>query len=419
MTDLTDPNSIEPVVRNALASAEVHDIHTHLYAPQFGELLLYGVDEMLRFHYIVAEFFRAAGDEISPADFWALPNDKQADLIWQHLFVNRSPISESCRGVATCLQQLGLDPSETSLDAYRSYFAQTDPTSHIDRVLELTNVRSMIMTNDPFDDVERPFWKPDFTCDDRFLAALRIDTLLEGWPRAGKLLTQLGYDVQDDLSGKTVDEVQRFLVDWIDLMRPQYLAASLGPDFRYPADTAGARLLEQCVLPVAADHGLAMGIMIGVRRQVNPDLRLAGDAVGYADISAVTNLCTGFSHNRFLLTALARENQHEMVVTARKFRNLHIFGCWWFVNVPSLQHEITRMRMELLGHTFTPQHSDARVLEQLLYKWHDAKVMLGNVLTEKYTALAETGYKLTAEQIGNEVADLLGGSAMRFIRSSS
>ena len=25
-----------------------------------------------------------------------------------------------------------------------------------------------------------------------------------------------------------------------------------------------------------------------------------------------------------------------LCVTARKFRNLHVFGCWWFMNVPSI-----------------------------------------------------------------------------------
>ena len=41
-----------------------------------------------------------------------------------------------------------------------------------------------------------------------------------------------------------------------------------------------------------------------------------------------------------------------------------LLGCWWFVNNPSLIDEITRMRMELLGTSFIPQHSDARILDQ-------------------------------------------------------
>ena len=34
--------------------------------------------------------------------------------------------------------------------------------------------------------------------------------------------------------------------------------------------------------------------MIGVRRQVNPRIRLAGDAVGKADLRALENICRDF-----------------------------------------------------------------------------------------------------------------------------
>jgi hypothetical protein len=35
-----------------------------------------------------------------------------------------------------------------------------------------------------------------------------------------------------------------------------------------------------------------------------------------------------------------------------------IFGCWWWLNNPSLIVEIKRMRCELLGTIFIPHHSD-------------------------------------------------------------
>jgi len=43
---------------------------------------------------------------------------------------------------------------------------------------------------------------------------------------------------------------------------------------------------------------------------------------------------------------LARENQHALCIAARKFRNLHVFGCWWFLNNPSIIEEMTRMLLE-------------------------------------------------------------------------
>ena len=45
-------------VEEIVASTPVYDIHTHLYDPAFGDLLLWGIDDLLVYHYLVAESFR-------------------------------------------------------------------------------------------------------------------------------------------------------------------------------------------------------------------------------------------------------------------------------------------------------------------------------------------------------------------------
>ena len=103
---------------------------------------------------------------------------------------------------------------------------------------------------------------------------------------------------------------------------------------------------------------------------------------------------------------------------ARKFRNLHVFGCWWFTNIPSLINEITRMRIELLGMSVTPQHSDARVLDQLIYKWRHSRQIITDVLTEKYVDLAQTGWVVTEADVRRDASELLGGAFDRFCQRS-
>jgi hypothetical protein len=157
-----------------------------------------------------------------------------------------------------------------------------------------------------------------------------------------------------------------------------------------------------------------MALMLGVRRGVNPALRMAGDGLGVSDLQAVQNLCSAFPENRFLVTVLSLENQHELCVLARKFRNLHIFGCWWFTNVPSAAETITRMRLELLGLSFTAQHSDARVVDQLIYKLDHYRAVLVQVLTEKYGGLIDTGWEPSMQEIQRDVQTLLGGAFQSF-----
>ncbi|HXT40678.1 MAG TPA: hypothetical protein VN887_11755 [Candidatus Angelobacter sp.] len=114
---------------------------------------------------------------------------------------------------------------------------------------------------------------------------------------------------------------------------------------------------------------------------------------------------------------LSRENQHELCVLARKFRNLHVFGCWWFTNVPSVAEEMTRMRLELIGLSVTPQQSDARVLDQLVYKWSHFREILARVLADKYADLRRVGWEPTTADIERDVGELFGGAFERFCAS--
>src|SRR3974390_2642672 len=108
--------SIEKTVAKLLKDQPIVDMHTHLYPPTFGTpdpnktgktdpagLLLWGLDELLTYHYLVAEVFRVVPAEgkggMPYADFWKMPKSAQADHIWKHLFVERTPLSEACRGV--------------------------------------------------------------------------------------------------------------------------------------------------------------------------------------------------------------------------------------------------------------------------------------------------------------------------------
>ncbi len=394
-------------------STPVVDIHTHLYDPAFHDLLLWGIDDLLVYHYLVAENFRFS--DLPYDKFWSLPKPAQAELIWDELFIKHSPISEACRGVLTTLHLLGLDVKKRDLPALRSWFATQTVENHVTRCLDLAGVSRVYMTNSPFDDLERPVWEKGFPRDPRFLSALRIDPLLLSWADAAPALFKWGYQVDADAtSQKTFDEVRRFLADWTKRIGSRYAMVSLPPEFAFPADNLTSRLLEKAVLPHCREHNQPMALMLGVTRAVNPRLKLAGDGVAASDLSALRNLCAAFPENRFAVTLLSRENQHEAAVLSRKFRNLHLFGCWWFTNVPSLIEEITRLRLELLGLSFTPQHSDARVLDQVIYKWRHTREVLARVLVEEYSALARTGWQVKPEEIERDVKDLFGGAFERF-----
>jgi hypothetical protein len=410
---VTTAQQLRQAIEAAVAQAKVTDVHTHIYPPCFGDLLLWGIDDLITYHYLIAETFRSV--EMSYEDYWKLSEREQADLIWRTLFLENSPISESNRGVLTVLSALGLDVTSRDLAAYRAHFGKLRVEDYVNTVFELGGIKDVVMTNDPFDDAERKVWLESYQADPRFRAALRIDQLILNWQANWPRLVEWGYAVAEKVTAKTATEVHRFLAYWAERMEAVYLAASLPPDFAVGDDSPRSLLIRECVLPVSQELNLPFAMMIGVKKLINPGLQLAGDSVGKASIEAVEHLCSAYPRNKFLVTMLSRENQHELAVAARKFRNLMPFGCWWFLNNPSLVGEITRMRLELLGLSFIPQHSDARVLDQLIYKWRHSRGIIADALYDKYADLMATGWTLDETEIRRDVENLFGGNFRAFL----
>lgn len=441
------PATLDRIVREAVAAVKVTDVHTHLFPPSHGELLLWGVDALLTYHYLIAELFTVVDSEadgVTPESFHAMPITEQANVVWEHLFVRRSPLSEACRGVLTTLRAFGLEAAAAAKDltAIRTWFSERTAEEHLAHVFKLSGVEFAVMTNQPFVPEEAVHWgvvanggaardaaaaRPVPAC---LKAALRVDPVLKGdWDTVAAALRAAGWPA-------TLSAARAYLRAWAERMQPVYFMASTPGDFEYavpPAPAAGeepteeqlaesppslATLLHGVLVPVALELGLPLALKVGACRGVNPRLRSGGDGVTVADLSFLGDVCRRYPRLKVLATVLSRDNQHELAVLARKFGNLHIYGCWWFCNVPSIIHDTTTMRMELLGTAFTAQHSDARVLDQLIYKWAHSRSVVADVLAAQYRKLLETGWVLSEADVQRDAALLLGGSYAAFMNKS-
>lgn len=414
---MAEENTMLARVTRVLQSSPVTDLHTHLYPPEFGKLMLSGLDPLLTYHYLAAETLRVAA--VSPKEFFAQSEARQADMVWQTLFIDRSPMSEAAMGVITSLQALGLrqGPSpEATLEPMRLAYALLNNAERMDLVFKVAGVRDVVMTNDPFNDKERPGWLKNVPRDPRFHAALRLDPLLNAWSETVPKLKALGFAVTRKFSAASAKEVRRYLKTWAQKTKALYMAVSLGPDFSYPSSEVQSAVLDQAVLPVCRELNLPLALMIGVKRKLNPQLGQAGDALGRAELDSVSALCARFEHNKFMLTLLSAENQHEAAVVTRKFKNLLLFGCWWFLNIPSQIESMTRMRIELLGTGFVPQHSDARVLEQLVYKWSHTRSVLAKVLAARYEELEAKGWRVEDKDVRRDAEAYLSGNFWNFLK---
>ncbi|KAL8003253.1 putative 6-phosphogluconate dehydrogenase-like domain superfamily, metal-dependent hydrolase [Plasmopara halstedii] len=409
-------------VREAVARVQIIDVHTHLFPPSHGKLMLWGINELLTYHYLVAEFLQTS--QLQVEEFNLYSKEEQATIIWQHLFVDRSPVSEACRGVLTTLHLLGLDNLVAKRDivAIQKWFQLQDPEEYVDTVFRLSGLKYAVMTNIPFEPEEGRHWLGDPATNTPppswsrkyFRSALRVDQILLGdWASIGPTLDVFRLP-------HTLEGVRNLLEKWIEIMTPEYFMASVPISFEYPEGNAaksvadalpnGADLLLQVLLPLAEKSKLPIALKFDSVRPINARYGVAGDGVKPSNVDILIKLCNNFPRVKFLATFLSRVNQHEVTVTANKFRNLHLYGCWWYCNNPSIIEELTRMRIEILGTAFTSQHSDARVLDQLIYKWSHSREVIGEVLVDMYEKLFATGWKLSKSDIERDVQRLFGQS---------
>ena len=433
-------SEVEMVVHRLVHTTEAIDLHTHIFPASHGQLLLYGIDELLTYHYLVAELFMVIpwdGPISSPDDFFSWPKAVQAELVFEELFVNRSPLSEACRGVVTSMQSLGLgdkfreatrSPARGSrLTPLREWFAKQDPYEYVAKVFKEANLKYAVMTNVPFNPEEAMHWFPADgttpTLPDAHKPSLRVDPLLSGdWGIASAALLSASPPYPN-----TLDGLATFLDDWVDRMNPVYWMASTPAGFKYEPEIEGkanghakgatpsAAQTLALVLRLAAERGLPVALKVGCVRGVNPALGDAGDGVEEANLDFLVELCSRYPEVKFLVTVLSPENQHELCVLARKFGNLHVYGCWWFCNNPSIIESTTRMRLEMLGSAFSAQHSDARVLEQLVYKWKHSRAAIAPVLAKQYSGLVKAGWELTEAEVERDIKRLFGGAYEEFI----
>eukprot|EP00811_Abedinium_folium_P006597 NODE_1607_length_2423_cov_4.755226.p1 GENE.NODE_1607_length_2423_cov_4.755226~~NODE_1607_length_2423_cov_4.755226.p1 ORF type:complete len:697 (+),score=216.42 NODE_1607_length_2423_cov_4.755226:242-2092(+) len=421
-----DASKLEAAVWEEVESAQIVDMHTHIFGPGYGAQMVFGIDAMLTYHYLVYEYLSCASQ--TSEDFYSLPVSKQAECVWQALFVDASPLSEHCRGVVTTLSALGLhkELAARDLGTIRAWYERQDREMFDEKMLRLAHVRYVVTSHDPFDmqEMSRCFEPPPSL--PRYRRALSLDKLLEGdWDAVCDCLSSASEPC-------TLAGVASLLQRSVEALRPELLTAATPHAFSYEGgrEKSAVRLeldlrasavsaqevLDNVVLPLCERNGLALSLRMGTRRGICPLLGLAGDGVGPAQLSSLSRLCCAHPRTKFLATVLSRVDQHEATIVAGKFRNLHLWGCWWYCNNPSVVSEVTRLRLEMLGTNFTYQASSARVQDQLIYKWIHARAILAKTLSEKYAELLEAGWGVCYADIRRDVHRLLGGAYEEFMR---
>lgn len=394
-------DNISDKLLNIINNTPIFDLHTHLFPPQHEGYFLLGFKNLLNYHYLIAELLTATN--INASTFYSYNDEKKASLIWNELFEKRTPVSEACSGVLSILKELKIELNKKS---FLSICDEYDNKIQSDKkIFDLSNVSSLVMTNNPFDLDEWSLFNNSDWDKKIYLASLRLDDLILNYEETFK-------KAKDQTSNQEKSTIIAYLEKCYFQSNPVYAAVSLNlATFNKILDDS----MWRDILVWLENKNLPLSLMLGVRRAVNKDFGLAGDGIGDINLKELSTLCTSFPRNKFLVTCLSLNDQHELTVLARKHPNLRIFGFWWFMNQPTIIKQILKMRIDMLGFSFIPQHSDARVSDQLIYKWNHFKKILHPILLEYYKDLLDKNFPISENILQRDINNLLSGNAKNYL----
>jgi len=398
--------NLKETITEIINETEIFDIHTHLFPAEFKKYHLSGISEVLNYHYLIAELFTTTN--INVKKFYKLTNKEKANIIWEELFQKRTPISEACKGVLTILSELSIDYMFKSFDEIDSEYSKLNLSDL--QIFKISKISKVVMTNNPYDKSEWELFRNKNWDTKKYLASLRLDDILMNLDKCLDICKESidNFNNENDLIIKYLDKVY-------EESKPVYAALSLN-NLQLISFLKNKFIPD--ILKWLEKKNIPLSLLLGVRRQVNKDFLLAGDGIDRIDLRYLSEICNQYPNNKILCSCLSFNDQHELTVLARKHQNLKIFGFWWFMNQPSLITLILNLRIELLGLNFIPQHSDARVTDQLIYKWINFKALLSNVLYNHYNDIQLKSFKISEKQINDDVSKLFFKNSQNILNLS-
>ena len=149
-------NFTKKSILKIINEVKITDVHTHLFPWNDKRYFLSGLNELLNYHYLTAEFLSSSGT--NPKKFFKFSKTKRAELVWNFLFINRTPISEASRGVIKIINFLNIKNYEKN--NYSEILKKYNSIKYDKKkILTKLNISKVVMTNNPFDKNEWNLFK--------------------------------------------------------------------------------------------------------------------------------------------------------------------------------------------------------------------------------------------------------------------
>lgn len=447
---------MEKVIKNILDNSQIIDLNSQLFPYEYQQLCLFGIDNLLTNRNIIIELFETYTG-ITQEEFNKLTKNNQADIVWQQLFILRTPFSKNTFNILISLKKLGFinEIENRNLKEIRDRLSKINIHNiniYIEQIFNLANIQYTVMTNQVFNvqevkcldkififkkgdsvmykkdkEIEKvtileshrelgdpgyytviypnkreknTLWKylflPEKSFNEltkRFKTSININQLLFNYQNSLSNGLLKTYGYTEDIEG-----IKDYIQYWNHFLQPEYFTLYVENDFIYNNEINGKEdtpsyILENIIFPLAEKLNLPILFKFIGNNQKNY-------------IYSLSKMCKKHSKIKFLSNYILDQNYNQIYSILKKYTNLYIYEIFERDNINY---------RDKIGISSLNISSDSSVLEELLYKSENYKQNISQILIDKYKKLEETGWKVPENEIERDINYLLTGAYHNFM----
>ena len=426
---------------------------------------VYGIDNLLTTDKMICEFLSIHNTNL---DIYKLDKVKQADLIWDELFIKRTPLSDNCIEIISIIKSIGLEQFIMNLDlnGIRNYFGvnginSSNINEYTDKIFDLSGVNYTITSTKIFDKNEIIYLENRFTPKKNDIVLYKKNNItekvkildchcLQGYPLNYNILFDNGKEKNtlwnylfmcDEQFNKitkrfknslnidillrdynkclnnglikkygfneNIDGVRDYLLYWFHVLRPKCFSMSLENEIDYDfvnVDTDWIGNVSQILSTIIIPLSIELNIPISIKFENTKFL----DVCDRSNLYSLFKLCKTFPKCKFIICFLCKVNYNKIFWLSKECSNLHIHGC--FLNNLKITKEITTNTFDVFSLNFSFHYSGSTVLEHFIYKWKQYKKIIIDILIDKYKKLELLGVIISKKNIERDVDILFNHS---------
>lgn len=407
------PADMATMVWDVVHGTSVIDVRCFISPPEATAGHATGVDALLSSKAILKEFFlrRSLAEPAAQRNVENLSSLSQseiADLVWRRLFLEQSPLSETTRVVLTTLGLFGMAVDKRDLNLFRDEFAAMSAAERLERAFAIAKVEYVLY---PVDSLAVSENTVKTSHNPRFKPVLSLNAMLGDWKESARHMRSLGFGVKGKVDEFAPLELRRFLSEQVNRLNPVAISYDWPGIMTPDSNRGGARLIQEAVLPLCAERGLAFCIaganITGEACEDEPEQPL--------DIPELAVLWRQHPDVNFLFFPAGGNQLSAACREASRYGNLLLCGPDASLANPTALARFTRERLESCGSVFHACHSGAETVEELTGKWAHLRWTVGEALRDRYAELWRTGWRFTEEDVAADVKAILGGNAKTFL----